>query len=98
MAETARPQAPGPVEPFGLKDCGAACLLGELPVGAQARLVGYDSLNERELQRLVAYGLVPGVRVTLLQRVPAYILKIHETELALEHTVAKAIYVLADLA
>ncbi len=77
-------------------DCGAACPLSELAVGAWARLVSFNGLKERDLQRLVAYGLVPGVRLKMLQRVPTYILKIHETELALEEALAAAIYVTSE--
>lgn len=96
-AETpARPQATPAIEPFVLEDCSAACRLGDLAAGTRARLVGFDSLGEHDLHRLVAYGLVPGVPLKVLQRVPAYIVKIHETELALEHTLAEAIYVLSD--
>jgi Fe2+ transport system protein FeoA len=46
----------------------------------------------------MSYGLVPGVRLKILQRVPATILKIHQTELALEHALTKAIYVLSEQA
>jgi Fe2+ transport system protein FeoA len=84
------------VEPLHADNRAAPCTLNELAVGAQACLVGFDSLTERDLQRLVAYGLVPGARLKVLQRVPAYILKIHETELALEHSLVKAIYVYSD--
>jgi Fe2+ transport system protein FeoA len=94
--ETISSPVPSALQASAMKDCGAACLLAELGVGAQGRVVGFDSLNERELQRLMAYGLVPGVRLKILQHVPATILKIHQTELALEHTLAKAIYVVSD--
>lgn len=93
--ETPPPRVLPRVEPLHAEN-GAARPLNELAVGAHACLVGFDSLGERDLQRLVAYGLVPGSRLKVLQRVPAYILKIHETELALEHSLVKAIYVLSD--
>jgi Fe2+ transport system protein FeoA len=79
-----------------MKHSGVPRPLGDLAVGAQARLVGFDSLDERDLHRLVAFGLTPGVGLKVLQRVPAYILKIHETELVLEQSLANAIYVLSD--
>ncbi len=94
--ETVTPHVASVTQSFTMRDCGAACPLGDLAVGAQARLVGFDSLDEKELHRLMAYGLVPGVHLRVLQRVPAYILRIHETELALEQTLAEAIYVLSD--
>lgn len=94
--KTAGPQVLPAVEPLHADNRAVPCTLIELAVGAQACLVGFDSLTERDLQRLVAYGLVPGARLKVLQRVPAYILKIHETELALEHSLVKAIYVHPD--
>ena len=66
-----------------------------LRVGQRARLVGYDGISEHELQRLAAYGLVPGVQLTVLQRKPAVILRFHQTELAVEPALAKAMYVSA---
>ncbi len=94
--EKPSPQVLPAVEPLHIQNGTAARPLDELEVGARACLIGFDSLNERDLQRLVAYGLIPGARLKVLQRVPAYILKIHETELALEHSLVKAIYVLSD--
>jgi len=67
--------------------------LDALRAGERARLVGYDGISEHELQRLAAYGLVPGVQLTVLQRKPAVILRFHQTELAVEPALAKAIYV-----
>lgn len=99
-AETpVRPHPPHAIEAneaLANVDCSAACRLGDLAAGTRARLVGFDSLGENDLHRLVAYGLVPGVPLKVLQRVPAYIVRIHETELALEHTLAEAIYVLSE--
>lgn len=98
IEEVAKPQAPPAVEPLPMKGSGVARPLSELAVGAQARLLSFDGLNDKDLQRLMAYGLVPGVRLKVLQRVPAYILKVHETELAVEGALTKAIYVLSDTA
>lgn len=71
--------------------------LDALRAGQCARLVGYDDIAESELQRLAAYGLVPGVELTVLQRKPAVILRFHQTELALEPALAKAMYVSAPM-
>lgn len=70
--------------------------LTSLRSGARARVVGFDGLRSKNLQRLVAHGLVPGVRVEVLQRLPAYVLKIYETELAIESAVARTIAVVPD--
>jgi len=86
-------QAASPVTP----SCGmvSSLTLDALRAGERARLVGYDGISEHELQRLAAYGLVPGVQLTVLQRKPAVILRFHQTELAVEPALAKAIYVSA---
>lgn len=86
---------------FVLKDqpCGGPrqsetlCPLSEVPPGARAQLMSFNGLSERELKRLLAYGLAPGVSVQVLQRVPAVVIKVQGIELALEEALAKAIYV-----
>ena len=67
--------------------------LGELPPGAEARLLGFDGLREPDMRRLLAYGLAPGVQVRLLQKSPAVVIKAGETELALEGELARSIEV-----
>lgn len=44
-----------------------------MPPGAWVRLVSFDGLGGRDLKRLLAYGLVPGVRVRVVQRAPAVV-------------------------
>lgn len=67
--------------------------LNELDPGRGAHVVGFKGLDERTLQRLVAYGLAPGVRLLMLQQRPACILKVHQTELALEDALAGTVYI-----
>lgn len=67
--------------------------LDELPLGAEARLVGFDGLREPDVRRLLAYGLAPGVRVRLLQKSPAVVVKTGEIELALEAELARSVEV-----
>lgn len=66
--------------------------LAELEPGDEAtvdRLEGEGSL----LAGLTAQGLVPGTRLTLVQRQPAFVIELGETTLALERSVAEAIRV-----
>ena len=72
------------------------CPLSEAPPGTRARLISFDGLSERELKRLLAYGLAPGACIQVLQRVPAIVIKVQEIELALEEALAKAIYVVPE--
>ncbi len=67
--------------------------LDELPSAGNAVVTGFNGLSERATRRLMAYGLVPGARVTLLQRRPAYILRVGQSELALEAEIAASVHV-----
>ena len=67
--------------------------LNELPPGAEAHLAGFNGLWGPDVKRLLAYGLVPGVRVRVLQKSPAVVLRVGETELALEEALAASIEV-----
>lgn len=44
--------------------------LGELPVGARARVTGYAAPSRPYLRRLLAMGLVPGAEFRVLRRAP----------------------------
>ena len=67
--------------------------LTSLGVGAEARITFIASTAHRRLERLAALGIVPGTRLSLKQRSPSYILRAGETELAIEESVAKDIFV-----
>ena len=49
-----------------------------------------------EAAKLAALGILPGVRVRVLQRYPAYLLRVGRTELALDAELAGRIRVRAD--
>jgi len=67
--------------------------LDELVDASDAVVTGFNGLSERATRRLMAYGLVPGARFKLLQRRPAYILQVGQTELALESEIAASVHV-----
>jgi len=67
--------------------------LGSLRAGTLARVARVDCGDEAVDRRLLAYGLAPGARIEVLQRRPALILRIYETELALAPEVAAGIAV-----
>lgn len=57
--------------------------LSHLPRGGSAEIRSMADLSPIRLARLSALGMVPGRRVTLVQRRPAAVIRIGETELAL---------------
>jgi Fe2+ transport system protein FeoA len=70
--------------------------LNELLPSTEAELISFNGLRDHDVKRLLAYGLAPGVRVRVIQSSPAVVLKIHETELALEEELAEFIEVVVE--
>lgn len=67
--------------------------LDRLPAGAEGRIV-YIVPRERErLARLTNLGIVPGARVRVQQKTPAFVLVLGETTLAVDPAIAGEIYV-----
>ncbi len=67
--------------------------LTTLRVGASARITFISATAHRRLDRLAALGIVPGTRLLLKQRAPSYIIAVGETEIAIEASVAKDVFV-----
>jgi len=67
--------------------------LDRLPAGTEGRIV-YIVPRERErLARLTNMGIVPGARIRVQQKVPAFVLVVGETTLAVDQAIAGEIYV-----
>ena len=89
------PEIPGAAVPPACGSDGIAATqpLSALATGTHARVAWVECGEESINRRLLAYGLAPGARVEVLQRRPALILRIYETELALAPEVAEGIAV-----
>jgi Fe2+ transport system protein FeoA len=68
--------------------------LAQLEPGDAAEVERLDGEGDM-LTSLTAQGVVPGARVTLVQRQPAFVIEVGETVLALERAVAEAVRVRA---
>jgi len=66
--------------------------LREVRAGARARVTGIDG-DDAIARRLIAYGVAPGARIELMQRTPAYIVRVDATELAFAPEIAAQIRV-----
>jgi Fe2+ transport system protein FeoA len=64
----------------------------QLDPGASAQVVCVGGHPDRQ-NRLAVFGLVPGATIRLIQRKPEHVIKIGETELALEDAIAEDIVV-----
>ncbi len=49
--------------------------------------------DENLLKKLIAIGIMPGLSIRLEQKFPSYVVKINGTRIALDKSIAKAIYV-----
>jgi len=70
--------------------------LVELRVGLSGRIVRLETHDETLLRKLTALGLAPGEELTLLQKIPSYIIKVGYTEVALDRETAVSIILSCD--
>jgi Fe2+ transport system protein FeoA len=70
--------------------------LVELRAGQWAQVTELRCRDLNRLDRLGAYGLVPGSRIRLVQTHPAFIFEIGETLLSVDRAVAREILVQAE--
>lgn len=76
-------------------DC-ASLSLTELQIGRPAVISCLEQPSSREARKLVALGVLPGVRLRLMQRYPAYVIRLGHTELAVDTAMAALIRVYSD--
>lgn len=67
--------------------------LTQLTVHEPARIAFVSHRSYDRFQRLRALGLAPGVVVSVCQRMPSYVVKCEETEIAIEEDIARDIFV-----
>ncbi len=65
--------------------------VADLQPGESARVDCLYCERAARCERLMAYGLTQGQTVTLVQRSPAYVVRVEETELALDEEMARCI-------
>lgn len=71
----------------------AICALSDLGVGERGTVAYLTAEDPARLHKLSSFGVMPGSVVELLQNFPSLIVRIDETQLALEKKVADNIYV-----
>ena len=69
--------------------------LSRVSVGSTARVAFMTPSFHKRFDRLVAFGINPGVEIKLHQRRPAFVVRLGETELALDREIADEIFVRA---
>ncbi|HAS16383.1 MAG TPA: hypothetical protein DCR39_00390 [Nitrospiraceae bacterium] len=67
--------------------------LTDLQVGEEVKIVFISTKYHARLDRLSSLGIIPGNIIKLHQKQPTYVIRIGETELALDSDLAKDIFV-----
>ncbi len=67
--------------------------LSQSAIGAAYRVVFIASRSHRRMDRLAAFGVVPGALLRLHQRLPTFMIQVGGTDIALEQEVAGDIFV-----
>jgi DtxR family Mn-dependent transcriptional regulator len=67
--------------------------LKELSTGGKAKIIFITSKYHSRLDRLGALGFIPGSVIRLHQKKPSYVVKLGETDLALDEDICREIYV-----
>ena len=67
--------------------------LTQLKSGDTGSITAIERLSGADRRKLIAFGIMPGAWLQVLQTVPVYVVKIENTELALDYEMARAIVV-----
>jgi ferrous iron transport protein A len=72
---------------------GPGCYLADMHADESARILSIHLGDGLPLQQLSNFGLVPGSKIIVHQRLPSWIIMVDETELALDDAIANVIEV-----
>jgi DtxR family Mn-dependent transcriptional regulator len=67
--------------------------LTDLPAGSECEIVRVKFKHRTRTDRLAAYGVTPGTALTLQQKFPTFVVRVGETDLALDAEIASDILV-----
>jgi len=67
--------------------------LQRLSRGEEVKIAYINTQTHPRLHKLMSFGIVPGVKIKLLQKSPSYVIQVDETQVALEEHIARDIYV-----
>ena len=65
----------------------------KLRVKKKVRIVRLLPVDEGQLRKLTAFGILPGVEIEILQTYPTYVVRVGYTQIALDYEIAKNIMV-----
>ncbi|QOV21127.1 FeoA family protein [Anabaenopsis elenkinii] len=67
--------------------------LATVEIGKPQKVVSLGNQEDAVLQKLMAFGILPGSQLVVEQRFPSYIISIGRTRTALDQEIAQSIFV-----
>lgn len=61
--------------------------------GAEGAVAYLATRDNREIQKLMAMGILPGLKIKLMQRFPSYVFQVGYSQFTVDHALAETIYV-----
>jgi DtxR family Mn-dependent transcriptional regulator len=69
------------------------CPLKDLKVKGRGTIAYLATNDKKRLNKLIAMGVLPGLRITMLQKFPSYVFQIEQSQFAIDKGMAEGIYV-----
>jgi len=70
--------------------------LTQVPKGKSGKIIAIAGLSQRDRQRLYDLGLMPNSRLMVVQTTPLFIVRVFDTEIAIDRLTAAAILLGTD--
>lgn len=67
--------------------------LVELDKGKEGYVLQLLPVEKEKIRKLLAFGILPGVKIKMLQIYPVYVITVGHTQLALDYEIAKNVIV-----
>ena len=93
VAANDRAKAPTRGAPAGGAPGGQACPLSEGDIGASGTVTQIGTRDRRQVQKLMAMGILPGVQVRLIRRFPSYVFQVDYSQFTVDRELAEKILV-----
>ena len=67
--------------------------LSELAPGQSGKIAYIHTRDDRKLQKMMAIGVIPGMKIRLLQSFPSFLFELGNSQFAVDESIAKEIFV-----
>jgi len=67
--------------------------LADMRVGQKGKVAYLQTRDPKQLQKLMAMGILPGVAIVLLQKFPSYVFQVGQSQFAIDKELAEPIFI-----